>query len=130
MRSHQSHGEYSVYVQVAARPKSGCSNRLASDNICDCLAPRQRIRDSTASLLKMNSTKRRKIAHDAPKKKRAEVKAETKPVETKSEGSDESVPGSESEEESATLEASTEESAVDTPKKTFKDLVRLHFRLP
>lgn len=58
---------------------------------------------------KMDSSKRRKTAHDAPKKKPV---VEDPPAKASPEPS---------EEESATLEApSTEE---DAPKKTFKDLV-------
>ncbi|KAF4984786.1 hypothetical protein FZEAL_77 [Fusarium zealandicum] len=65
----------------------------------------------------MNSAKRRKVAHDAPKKKKPE--AEEVPVKAAPEPSSDE----ESEEESATLESpSAEETAVDAPKKTFKDL--------
>lgn len=68
----------------------------------------------------MNSTKRRKVAHDAPKKKPVVAEKLAK-VEKPPQAS----PEPSSEEESATVEApSTEEVAevAETP-KTFKDLV-------
>jgi len=66
----------------------------------------------------MFGAKRRKVAHDAPKKKK-QVVAE-KPPRAEPEPSKEE----QSEEESATLEEpSAEEAVEDAPKKTFKDLV-------
>jgi ATP-dependent RNA helicase DDX47/RRP3 len=66
----------------------------------------------------MFGAKRRKVAHDAPKKKKPVV-AE-KPARAEPEPSDDE----QSEEESATLEEpSAEEAVEDAPKKTFKDLV-------
>lgn len=66
----------------------------------------------------MNSAKRRKVAQDAPKK--TKPVAEAKPARADPEPSNDE----ESEEESATLEEpSAEETAVDAPKKTFRDLV-------
>ncbi|KAJ3542715.1 hypothetical protein NM208_g3947 [Fusarium decemcellulare] len=65
----------------------------------------------------MNAAKRRKIAPDVPKKKKAEAK-EVPPNAASEPSSDE-----QSEEESTTLEEpSAEEAAADAPKKTFKDL--------
>ncbi|KAH6888473.1 P-loop containing nucleoside triphosphate hydrolase protein [Thelonectria olida] len=63
----------------------------------------------------MESVKRRKHAHDAPKKKVAKEKASPKV-------SPEQVPEQETEEESGTLEAPSAEESSDAPKKTFKDL--------
>lgn len=69
----------------------------------------------------MNSAKRIKVAQDASGKKKKPVVQE-KPAKPAPESSSEE----ESEEESATLEEpSAEETAVDAPKKTFKDLVWL-----
>lgn len=69
----------------------------------------------------MNSAKRLKVAQDAPAKKK-KLAVREKPAKPDPESSSEE----ESEEESATLEEpSAEETAVDAPKKTFKDLVWL-----
>ena len=66
----------------------------------------------------MNSAKRRKVGQDVPRKTKPVV--EEKPPQPEPESSS----NEESEEESATLEEpSAEETAVDAPKKTFKDLV-------
>ncbi|KAH7173843.1 P-loop containing nucleoside triphosphate hydrolase protein [Fusarium flagelliforme] len=65
----------------------------------------------------MNSAKRRKVGQDAPRK--TKPVAQEKPPQPEPESSS----NEESEEESATLEEpSAEETAVDAPKKTFKDL--------
>jgi ATP-dependent RNA helicase DDX47/RRP3 len=69
----------------------------------------------------MNSAKRIKVAQGAHQKRKKPV-VEEKPARPDPEPSSEE----ESEEESATLEEpSAEETAVDAPKKTFKDLVWL-----
>jgi ATP-dependent RNA helicase DDX47/RRP3 len=64
----------------------------------------------------METVKRRKHAHDAPKKKVVKEKAPAKV-------SPEPKQEQETEEESATLEEPSTEDSSDAPKKTFKELV-------